>query len=79
MSRPNNPAANSDDNSDDVYNDDSMSLHANDDNVLVNDLTNILKNIRELEAEGKRSSSGLKHLIQELYRDEMIGKKVNKD
>ena len=79
MSRPNNPAANSDDNSDDVYNDDSMSLHANDDNVLVNDLTNILQNIRELEAEGKRSSSGLKNLIQELYRDEKIGKKVNKD
>ena len=79
MSRPNNPAANSDDNSDDVYNDDSMSFHANDDNVLVNDLTNILQNIRELEAEGKRSSSGLKNLIQELYRDEKIGKKVNKD
>ena len=56
-----------------------MSLRANDDNILVNNLTNILQNIRELEAEGERSGSGLKNLLQELDRDEEIRKKVSKD
>lgn len=56
-----------------------MSLRANDDNILVNNLTNILQNIRELEAEGERSGSGLKNLLQELDRDEDIRKKVSKD
>ena len=56
-----------------------MSLRANDDNILVNNLTNILQNIWELEAEGERSGSGLKNLLQELDRDEEIRKKVSKD
>ena len=56
-----------------------MSLRAYDDNILVNNLTNILQNIRELEAEGERSGSGLKNLLQELDRDEEIRKKVSKD
>ena len=56
-----------------------MSLRANDDNILVNNLTNILQNIWELEAEGERSGSGLKNLLQELDRDEEIRKRVSKD
>lgn len=56
-----------------------MSLRANDDNILVNNLTNILQNIRELEAEAERSGSGLKNLLEELDRDEEIRKKVSKD
>lgn len=56
-----------------------MSLRANDDNILVNNLTNILQNIRELEAEAERSGSGLKNILEELDRDEEIRKKVSKD
>lgn len=56
-----------------------MSLRANDDNILVNNLTNILQNIKELEAEAERSGSGLKNLLEELDRDEEIRKKVSKD
>lgn len=56
-----------------------MSLRANDDNILVNNLTNILQNIRELEAEAERSGSGLKNLLEEIDRDEEIRKKVSKD
>ena len=54
-----------------------MGIH--DGNEHFDNLTSILQNNRGSEAEGKRSDSGLKNLIQELDKDEEKGEKVNKD
>ena len=76
---PNNPAASFDDDSGDAYDDNRMSLHANDGNELSDNLTNILQNNKESEAEEGRLDSVLKNLIQELDKDEKIGEKIDKE
>ena len=54
-----------------------MGIH--DGNEHFDNLTSILQNNRGSGADGKRSGSGLKNLIQELDKDEEKRKKVNKD